>query len=760
MGELLSNFGRKGVDLKLSTISVDIEDTAHLSKYFNVVEFSSILTAGKNSIAFNGSSLLKTGSEIQVQCLDSNGNSLYLEYPRSKAQYTDVANYLVSIHVYNENYNGPGRLILVGTTKKNEIVRWIANVSIDKTLNNTSKTRFYSYPTVEARSLLYPIIASSGTSLTNQITFSGSFYSYAISPLKDTLQSKINPKRIDTDYRLFYNNQTQFTENTFPTMSFNSQMEGQEISILPEIINKPFAYTNEYPSSPSHETFTIKKVIDNKTIQISDPFFYQVGKDSVVTNINSGQFTSSYKWVAYNTGSDAYLKYVPLEGPIVYGRDSYAEITYRNLKTFSGYVARHKLYRRSLVSTGDFSLISDESIGTRELLIDPITANQSYTELGIFYNQFHINKYWFTSSNDIQLTHIVTPSINSMKIESSNSSFNDFDGNKYAILKTDSIDTIKNDSTYIPYDEAEYNEIQGVSYNSNFISLKAGSLYTLSMNISLKKEKSNVNSKISFYFTSSIKSMQLEKNFNSQFGLKIGEISTQEIIDIKQFSDKQVSYFTPLNDYYGTLILVPYQCEATISNVSLGIYGDYGFSPDTFTTNISFPISVAGEPFEIKSELFDINSNLIYSNLKTIQRFDPMGESLFTFIGSNNQDPTKIDHISGSLTISQSLFLPNIHGCPISTNVHLMGWKAPLNSPPADSDGGVCYTNITNVSVDPTVSGGTTNDYVNITTEEYNGFTLVQNVGMALAVRYNQNLSNQGGKRIFIDSAKIKYISE
>jgi hypothetical protein len=57
-------------------------------------------------------------------------------------------------------------------------------------------------------------------------------------------------------------------------------------------------------------------------------------------------------------------------------------------------------------------------------------------------------------------------------------------------------------------------------------------------------------------------------------------------------------------------------------------YSEPSFSPEIFTSRIPFPITVAGEQFEIKSELFDINSNLVYSDLRTIALFDPSGATL------------------------------------------------------------------------------------------------------------------------------------
>lgn len=727
--ELLSNFGRRGVDHGLFTMQSDIEDTSYLSKYFVISEFNPIFTAGKNVISFNGSSLLYSNSEIQVQCIDSNGNSLYIESPKSKTQFSDVANFIVSIHIYNETYNGPGKLALVGKTIKGEIVRWMANISIDKTLQNISKTRLYNTPTIEARSLLYPVIDNTiASGLSKVITLTGSFNSYAVSPIKDTIQSYINPKKTAIDYRLVLNDPMVLSigSHLFPTKSFNSQMEDQSISLVSTIIQDPFSYTEKSVNISS--SFKIKKVIDNKTVILNDAFFYPYRDDQVITNINLGNFTSSYKWISYNTQSEVYKQYNHYPDPIIYTKESYAEIVYRNIKTFSGFIARHKVYRKSLVYSGDFQLIADEPLGTRDLLVDPVTTNKTYESIGTFYNQYHIGKYWCTSSNEIQLFHSVSPYINSMKISKS-SSYDVFDGTKYLIAKIDPITaSIVNDATYIPYDSEQFNKLSGSSYSSNFIDLKANSLYVLSMNLSIEKEEYNSNAKVSFYFTSSISSITKEKNYVSLNGLKLGEILVYDSVKVKTFQDKQMLFFTPLDDYYGTLVIIPYQCNITLSELTLGVYGDYGFSPDSLSTKIPFNVNVANEVYQIKAELYDINSTLIYSDLKTIQSFDINGESLYII-------PTSIDTVPPAAIGKQ----------------RFTSWNA--NSPAE-----IYSSNLSDVSLVPTNNLGTvtSKDYINIGVME-NGHVVN---GRGINIHYNNTgIPEYSGRKIVIlkDGTKTTY---
>lgn len=753
--QLLSSFGKKGVNLGLDTMLVDIEDTSYLSKYFAIAEFNPVFTGGKNPVAFNGSSLLKAGSEIQVECIDSNGNSLFIESPNGTTQFTDVAQFIVSIHVYNEIYNGAGKLVFVGTTVKNEIVRWKANITIDKTVQNSSKVRFFNKPTLQVQPLLYPVVDTNvGSSLTYQFALTGSLTAFAVDPPRDTNRSFINPKKTSIDYRVILNipDDVAATPQLYPTNSFNTQMEGQSFFVSTTNVQSPFSYIDKKVFTTA--SFTVKKVIDPKTLQLNDAFFLPFNQNQIVSNINLGLFTASYKWVAYNTASDAFQQYVPLSGSPIFIKQSYAEVVYRNLKPFSGFVARHKLYRKSLVYPGDFQLIADEPLGALELLVDPITSNKTYSQLGQFYNQTHINRYWYPltgSAVSLALSASTRPLINSMRIAAPNGQYGD--GSTYVILKNSSAGVV-NDAIYHPYDSASFDNLTGSAYNSNFISLKSGAMYALSFNLIMDKPLLATDSKISFYLTSSIPSITKEQNYINPFGLKLGEVSTRDEVTSKTFKDKQMLFFTPNDDYFGTLVIVPTDCNVTLSEVSLQVYGDYGFSPDILFSKIPFGINVPNEGFIIKAELFDINSTLVFSDLQTIQSFDPNGDSLFVFIPNSNIDPTKVQFISGSLTISQSLFLPNIPQCP-SSNTRLMAWNIPSHTPPRNTEGQVCFTNIDQLTIG-THGAGTSivGDYLTLGTVAFSGSGLVESVATALSIKYDGNTNK--GRKIIINNSGSK----
>jgi hypothetical protein len=853
---LLPSFGKQGVKLNLLSRKVDIDDTDYSSKFFVLNEFNPSFSGGKNAVGFNGSSLLQDKSEIEVECLDSNGNSLFIELAKSiDTQYTDSSKFVISVHVYDETYNGSGKLILVGTTKKGEKVRWIGNITIDKTINNTSKVRFYYKPILETRPLLYPVVdtekaqtnyppppaskvakahaiissyvqriditgtgigysaptvtlaggygdggagatayvAQMGISgsiqsimisgrgagyvsrptviisdptgtgatanavlrsevtsvvvtdggfgytftpsitfkpvggkgadasatatvvngvvtnvnvtyggdgyivapnveftvpakepvpdLNQQIFFTSSFYSYAADPVRDTNKNTLNVKRTDYDYRLVAQlPERDLTSVIFPSGSFNTQMEGSTITLEIKKVHLPFTNIEHYTNLT--QSFTIKKVLSNTTISLNEPFFYTVGKNDFVANILEGTCRVNYRFILYNTSPDANKTFTLNPENVVNVKDSYAEITYRNLKTYSGFVSRHKLYRKSSFSTGDFQLISDELLPSIELLTDPVTFNKFYDKMGTFYHDPHIGKYWFTSSNAIHLEAKTDP-INSMRIYGSDP--DQVDGSEYVIAKNDSIG-ITNDNRYYPYNFREYNNLSGHSYNSNFISLKKDATYLLSFDAIIEKTLT-ASAEIGFYFTSSVDSIKLESTYDQALGLKLGSIGTNAPTTIQHFNQRQQLFFTPQNDYFGTLVIVPKRCNVILSNVSIKVYGDHGFSPDVLVIQIPFPVRHKNEAYELKAELLDINSTVVFSNLKTVQSFDSSGASLYSNQTENDLNTIVTVEDNDSVIIIGNPKFPDLE--EIDPEYRFVAWKPPVGE---DDDGKLWFT--------------------------------------------------------------------
>jgi hypothetical protein len=478
--------------------------------------------------------------------------------------------------------------------------------------------------------------------------------------------------------------------------------------------------TNRLPVSSSN--YVVQNILGSHTASIT-PIYYTLFDSSNPHILSTTTYTASKMTgnVMSSSASNQYQYYTTAFSSSVLFQKSYMNAVYRNLDTFSGMVARQKIYAKSNIYPGDYELISDTPIGPSELLYDPITINKNYSDMGMFYNQDQINHYWYASTPSLTLVQSDSPVLSAMTIKTT-PDYTAANGIAYVIAKTSAID-VHNDDNYYPYDETSFNNFSGNGYTSNFIFLAEQVLYMLSSNIIINKNPT-VPAKVSFYITSSSPGISGEPNFDPRYGLKIGEISVAYSIASKVFSDVQKMYFTPMHDYYGTLVIVPYQCDVTLTNLSMVNYGDYGFSPQGAMVQVPFPINVANESFTIKADLYDNNSNLVFSIPPTVQTFDPSGTSLY---GSS------VMATNGSGSNSSFTNIPLI-----SPPMRFLAYQLPQKQ--------VGYTSVSNISLIPTNTNDASSvDYINI---EVNGNT----IGRSLALKYSGSNPNVFGRRVYVDT--------
>jgi hypothetical protein len=660
MLNLLDSFGKQGASYGLISKVADVTDVTYLSKYFVISEFNPKFTAGRNSFALNGSTFLKGGTEIFVEAIDSTGDNLYIELARtidSSAKiyaYKEATSFIFSIHVYNDTTDGIGQLIVYGTLIDGRSVKWTQNITIDKTLRNVSKVRFYTRPTLEVDAILVPVLSSTiAATLKQSIIFTGSCHGLAVNPPRDTNLPGVNRRNIDIDYRVVVDSPPIIGNITDDKSGVNSQMIGGTIDLIINSIQRPFSNQLISPLNQS-ASFTILDVVDNKTIKVSDPYSYLDSKNNtIVTNISNADFNVNYPYVSYNNATSSYQT-TNLNGQVFIVQNSYADIIYKNIRTFTGFLARHKVYRKSLLSNADFNVMADEPLFINELLRDNLTQNKFYELMGKFYNNQHISHYWFTSSNNLQISHTPQFFIDSCQITSS--AYNSLSGNDYIMVKNDSVPTNR-DAVYVPFDAGQFSRTSGSAYDSNFMEFKKNVQYILQADVIVQKDDNVTDAAVEFYITSSIPDVQKDPNFTALYGIRLATFFADKPGIYNNFN-RQVFFFTPKNDLFGTLVIVPKKCQPFLKNISLRVYGDDGFSPDVFISRIPWPISVANETYQIKSELFDINHQLVYSDLNVIQNFDSSGSSLVPFIpdgGSIVQAGTGDAFISGNLVVSKSI---------------------------------------------------------------------------------------------------------
>ena len=619
---------KTGQILGLSSQTVNIEDKTYLSEYFNLTEFSPEFSVGKNALVINGSDKLKIGAEIFTEAFDGNGVPLFIEKAISTDELTKKRIIVLSIYVYEQNSIGSGKILLVSTTVDDKTIRWSANININVNKVTDSKIRFYNQPLIEVEPILSYAVSSSVENNPKIVT--GSFLSTAVQPKADFDIQKFGYRKNLVDYRIIDS-----------SANFSSSVKNFQIQLYVNKI-KDYASFNEI-SINTTASFLIKDVLNTTTLILDTPFTY----NNKVATITSGNYKIVYNDITYNSNlflSSSYLQEsLDLSGVKQYKKFSYAKIIYKNINTFTGKPAKHKVYRKSLRTLGDFESVIDETFGDTEILRDPVTPNKAFERLGSFFSQFHINNFWFTSSNNLSLKYDNQTFIDGLKISGSNLN------GTYAIVKANTSFTNRNVS-YLPYNVNEQSAQSGSNFDSNFLGFYKDTDYVLSFRTSVIEKDSSAISKLKFYITSSLPSVNKNIGYDSNRGVLIAEFAYSGSTTGKYFDQKQNFEFKFPEDLYGTLVVYPENVKQIIvSDLSIKVSELYGYTGNAYYVKVPFPVNVANEVFEIKSELYDVNSNLSYTNLRTVQVFDPSGSSTPPDFGNNAVINVDILNVTSSI---------------------------------------------------------------------------------------------------------------
>jgi len=628
-----------GKSLGLESMTVNIEDTSYLSSYFNITEFNPTFGAGKNLLIVNPTALSVNVNNIQIEARDSNNNYLYIDSIQSVDTVTGKQIYYYSIYVYDNLTYGSGKVTIVGTTHEGKTVRWSANIVVNPNTLTKSKIIFLKKPSLQ----VYPLISYglSSSAEIYQTTLSGSFTSKAIYPSKDfDVTNNYDPNKLD--YRII-DNSNKFLSGSgmvnFPMTLYINSIKSFNSSKIQNVSDT--------------SSILVKEVLNGNTLLLTEPYIY---KNNKISEVLSGKYSCTFNNVKYDPAlfntSSYLIESTNFSGHSKLKQYSYALIGYTNLNTFSGYIQRHKVFRKNLSTAGDYQILSDEIFSNYELLKDLTTPNKSFEKLGTFYTQFHINNFWFTSSNSFNLYNDNSVFLNGMVISGSGVS------NGYTIVKANTSYTNRN-SSYLPLNASEGVNFVGSSFDCNFLHFYPNSRYTLSLNAAFLNKISKQAS-LSFYITSSTSTVTNENGYDSTKGLLIGIISLSGSPNVKIYDSIQNFDFSFLNETHGTLVVYGSGFDsAVLANISIIPTNNYGFSQDVYFTKVPFDVSKPNDIFEIKSELYDKDSNLAYNELDTVQYFDFSGSTLapsITSIGTN----IVANSLSSSILRTSTIFANNI----------------------------------------------------------------------------------------------------
>ena len=370
----------------LTSFGTYIVDTAPNSQYFKITEFKDTFTGGKNGFLIEGSEHLKETTEVKVQILDVNGDSVYYEPGNGVPEYYEGTSKLVAVYVYEDTPIGTAKVTVLGELKTyvddggvvRDIpdewkgvynVKWEKTFQINRLLSNEDKVRFYRRPVVNIDEIVKPIF----NNVTTIITQTGSLSGIAQAPRAG---QSITNYTAPTTYLLSINDSTNWT----------GSVVGTNIEV------PSLGYTTLADS-----------VINNKELLVKNPYTI----NGLVANFENEGYTASFNFIEGVNNLKTALT------------GSFAKITLSDLTTFVGDCARVKIFRKSQSDLADYQFIQEIKLESNELLIDleSYTKNQEY--YGIF-DTTNYKNYWMTSSNNLTTTFNQNYLYDSVKLDSTN----------------------------------------------------------------------------------------------------------------------------------------------------------------------------------------------------------------------------------------------------------------------------------------------------------------------------------------------------
>jgi len=545
----------------LDRIRVYIEDTQPGSRFFQLREMPEVLHSGKNAFLIQGSENLNPNTEVLVEILDSDGETVFNQ-PIPK--YAEGRARVVSVEVYEDTPPGIALLTIVGeaTTdadgnpipdqwKGSYNVRYQQRITIDPLRVNTSKIRLYREPTITVSEILSPFRKSVQSAI---IEATGSNAS-------TVLQQAAGATGSATFNQIF----------TVPTASLSRSMEDGTIKLAINLAGTILPQTS-----------SIKTVINNFQSFLDDKLEISPGIVYPVT-----EYTISYQDT-------------PEFSETLLSR-SLADVRLSELTTFSGDVARARFYVRSIDFGGDFELVLDTKLESQILTQTSSIQFGPATQMGDFVDQQIVDLYWsggfvsasvippYNPSSDVTLTRNTAVLIDSMHVSSDTPA---------GVTGSDGYKSFGNFRRLEPsmsfYDELEY---------------------SLEFDTICVKDNDAFNARLDVYLSGSA--------FPSvdPLGVLLTTLESQEGQIRRVFTNNSVN-FVPTRDGDGYLVFVVWGGDWYTADIVLRSSFETGFNPDQVEFIIPI-LGKRFENLEFKAELFDPSNNYLgFDVLSDVVFFD------------------------------------------------------------------------------------------------------------------------------------------
>lgn len=377
--------------LNLRKLKVFIEDSSSDSAYFNITELERTLTGGKNAFLFEGSSFFKKGSKVRFEANDVNGNPLYIEPGKQGDRTFREGNSIVmAIHIYDDTPIGVGSLSIVaeletyiderGIERKIPVefrgipnIRWTQKFKINPKIPNKTQVRFFKRPTFSVTEIEKPLLVKT------EMTLNKSGSVIGIAEVPDT-GSDFSTWTAPSQYRIKLQEGNKFTQSMEENTTLQIPSLGYSSSVL-EVVN-------------ADEMLVRKPYLINNIVHEFQPVSYSLQFESVEDAVVTGSNVTA----------------------------SYAEIRLENLKTFTGDVARIKIFRKSRNDLGDFQVVQENKLDATELLRDFSVDDRTVINYGKLRRENIVSEegdVYYTTSSGVEIHN--DKLINSLEVKGNHS---------------------------------------------------------------------------------------------------------------------------------------------------------------------------------------------------------------------------------------------------------------------------------------------------------------------------------------------------
>lgn len=625
---------KKNEKIYLSSLPVYITDTSANSLYFQIYNIPDEFPAGKTAFKINGSSLLVPGSEVFVEITDVNGDVIYSEYPH----FLEGVSRFISVYVYQDTPPGPATITVLGKAINvpNEWsdtynVKWTRNVLINPFLKNTSQIRFYKTPSLNVKESVYSYQIRNYGASTREITYSSGTMSGIIGTENYLLQLSNGGK-------------------------FDNRMIGATVTIPnPKVKNLKAGYTaSAYSTSiASIENGSLAIANDPYTVFIGTVQESDVSKTFEASNLaypptNAYEFTNSnYTMSFYEESSFSESE----------NYRSFAIIDAIDLDTFSGDVYSMKLYVKSVGSVGDYELIADSVLESVELLTTGSTGNSFQQRIGEFINQTIIDNNWVSSSNDSIIPQLQSTSSKLLDALFVSGSPRDYDSH-FRIESTKKIPVFGN---------SEY-------------TFKA-KLYATKQRKLLENNDSGISTwpevaKLRVFMSGS--GFSANTIADRTFGKHIATYEITSDVQSYKFGSVEKN-FTSNQSGTGSIVFVIDSGDWHISDVSLKVSKETGFSPSHVNLAVPIPDWQRNDTLKFKAEFFDVTGK---KSLYTVESDE------ISFGGGNYYIGGTDNLLSGSLFVGNAIGSGVEIAGVASAYIRSIGYESYLSASRGEHGGG------------------------------------------------------------------------